>query len=775
MKVVIAEKPSVARDIAKVIGAKTKKEGYLEGEGYFVTWAFGHLVQLENAKAYGYTKWDLKQLPILPEKFKLALNGDSGAIKQFNIIKELFQKSEEIIVATDAGREGELIFRYIYQLAAVEKPFQRLWISSLTTSAIKKGFANLKAGTAYDNLFFSGASRSEADWMVGINATIAFTLSSNSSSVLSLGRVQTPVLVMICERYLHNKNFVPEEFFVPQLVLEKEEKTFKAVYKGERIFDQETAQKVIDGVGEEVTCTNAETKPKTEKQPLPYDLTSLQADCNQKLGFSAQKTLDLLQVLYERKWITYPRTDSRYITKDIYTELPDLFGKIKTHWPQRYEKFIDVLEMEDLPKRCVNDEKVTDHHAILPTGEKHGQLNKEEGQVFDIITRRAIGAFSGECKKEITTYTFEDVFASTGTVVIEPGWRLLELKDKKEEEGKDDDDENQDLPSVENGEQVKVEEKLVKHSKTKAKPVHTESSLLKMMETAGKEIDDEELAKAIKDSGIGTPATRASIIETLLKRTYIERQKKKLVPTSLGLEVYGQIKKLTIGSPELTGTWENKLNKMAQGEYSRDSFIDEVKGFSGELVEKLKELGKNMGSNTINSNCPKCGKGEILEGKRGFGCAQHKEGCDFVVWKTYLGKRLTPAQIRQLIESGKTKFPVKGLRDENGKVFEAVLKIDKEFKVIHQASRKKSKDLVCPKCFEATLEDQEKLFKCRAISCDFVLWKKVAKKTLTQKNIQSLLDSGETELIKGFTSRKETTFDAVLKLDGDYKVAFKFN
>ncbi|UZS00082.1 DNA topoisomerase 3 [Chondrinema litorale] len=629
MKVILAEKPSVARDIAQVLGASQKKDSYLEGNNYQVTWAFGHLVQLVNAKQYGYHKWELETLPILPKKFQLQLNENAGAKKQFKVIKELFQQADELIVATDAGREGELIFRYIYQLSGVKKPFKRLWISSLTTKAIKIGFNNLKDGSLYDNLYHSAVSRSEADWLLGINATIAFTLSSKSKSVLSLGRVQTPVLKMICERFLEHENFKPIDYYVPEIHLNKGSITFKASYNGDRIFNKDQANKIIEEVGVDVKCTKSETKPKIENQPLLYDLTTLQASCNRLYGFSAHNTLQILQKLYEKKWITYPRTDSRYITDDLYDRMPVLFNKIKRNGS--FSEFIDKINFSELPTISVNNNKVSDHHAILPTGEQYGSLNNDESKIYDMIVKRAIASFSPKCKKKITTYIFNEIFTSSGSVIKEFGWRLVEQEQIKESDV-------QDLPIIDKDEEIKVIDKLFKSTQTKPKSIHSESSLLKLMETAGKEVEDKELAESIKENGIGTPATRASIIETLIKRTYIVRNGKKLIPTELGLSVYDQIKDLKIASPELTGYWEYKLNKMAKGDYARELFLKEIKDYTSSTVEALREAGNALNIPETHLKCPKCNSGSIIENKKGYGCSKYKEGCGFVIWKTIAGK-----------------------------------------------------------------------------------------------------------------------------------------
>jgi DNA topoisomerase-3 len=597
MKVIIAEKPSVGREIAKVFGAITKKDGYMEGKGYTFTWAFGHLLQLAPPQEYGFRGWNVQNLPMLPQKFKLSIRKikskdgmieDPGVRKQLDIIKTLFDEATEIIVATDAGREGELIFRYIYYYLKCKKPFKRLWISSQTDEAIKDGFRNLKPGSDYDTLFNSAHCRSQSDWLVGMNATQALSLSSGTRSVLSLGRVQTPTLAMICSRYLENKNFVPEPFYQVSIILDKNGQLFKAV-TDEKFKTKEEAQLIIDQVLPTGNILNVEAKPRKEPPPLLHDLSSLQQEANKKKGFTADQTLTLLQNLYESKLVTYPRTGSRYIGDDVFARVPNLIEKLKNH--PEFGKQATVLSDAKLNKRSVNAKKVTDHHAILPTGELPYQLSPDKQAIYDLVAGRMLEAFHQDCIKEITKIAVESgaKFFASGTVIGVVGWRAVfnEPDEEKKEE------ENTSLPKVQQGENLPVIEKNLLEKQTKPKPLYNEASLLKSLETAGKDIDDEELRYAMKDSGLGTPATRAAIIETLIKRDYVMREKKSLLPTQTGLAVYNVVKDYRIAQAELTGNWEKRLEEIRSGA-SVDGFQAEIRTYTTSITQELLLAGKGL-------------------------------------------------------------------------------------------------------------------------------------------------------------------------------------
>lgn len=601
MKVIIAEKPSVAREIARVFGANQKREGYIEGKGYTFTWAFGHLLQLAPPQEYGFYGWSVQNLPMLPSKFKLAIRkvktkegivDDPSVKKQLDIIKGLFDEATEIIVATDAGREGELIFRYIYYYLKCKKPFKRLWISSQTDAAIKDGFKNLKPGSDYDTLFNSAHCRSQSDWLVGMNATQALSLAAGTRSVLSLGRVQTPTLAMICSRYLENKNFVPELYFQVAIQLDKDGQLFRAVSVN-NFKTKEEAQTILDKV-EDVAAgfekgghiLNVEAKPRKEPPPLLHDLSSLQQEANKRKGFTADQTLSLLQNLYESKLVTYPRTGSRYIGDDVFATVPALIDKFTDHTD--FGKQAGVLSGSKLNKRSVNAKKVTDHHAILPTGETARQLSNDQQAIYDMVVGRMLEAFHQECVKQITKITVQSgtKFSASGTVISSAGWRAVfnePDEDKKDEE-------NSSLPKVVKGEDLPVTNKAILEKQTKPKPLYNEASLLKALETAGKEIDDEELRYAMKDSGLGTPATRAAIIETLIKRDYISREKKNLVPTTNGLMVYEVVKNQQIAQAELTGNWEKRLEEIRSGA-SVANFQQEIKDYTCTITQEMLKAG----------------------------------------------------------------------------------------------------------------------------------------------------------------------------------------
>jgi DNA topoisomerase-3 len=604
MKVIIAEKPSVARELAKVFGATNKKAGYIEGKGYSFTWAFGHLLQLAPPQDYGFYGWKQQNLPMLPQKFKLAVRKiktkdgvveDPAVRKQLDVIKNLFDECSEIIVATDAGREGELIFRYIYYYLKCKKPFRRLWISSQTDQAIKEGFRNLKPGADYDTLFNSAHCRSESDWLVGMNATQALSISAGNRAVLSLGRVQTPTLAMICSRYIETKNFVPEIYFQVAIQLKKDEALFRAIsiknYKtregAEAILEQ-----VLDLANGHPTgglITNIEAKAKKEPPPLLHDLSSLQQEANKKKGYTADQTLGILQSLYESKLVTYPRTGSRYIGDDVFATVPDLISKFTNH--PLFGKDASFLLTNKLNKRSVNAKKVTDHHAILPTGENAGQLSSDRQAVYDMIVGRMLEAFHQECLKETTKITVNSGsdFIANGTVIQSAGWRSV--FNDNDEEKKDED--NATLPKVIKGESLAVTNKAVLEKQTKPKPLYTEATLLKALETCGKDIEDEELRYAMKDSGLGTPATRASIIETLIKREYIGREKKNLVPSKKGLAVYDVVKHKKIAQAELTGQWEKRLEEIRSGASVKD-FKAEITEYTKNITQELLTAGSGL-------------------------------------------------------------------------------------------------------------------------------------------------------------------------------------
>ena len=574
MKTIIAEKPSVAKEIAHIVGADKREEGYMQGNGYYVTWAFGHLVQPAMPETYGMKGFHAENLPVIPDPFVLVPrqvkteNGykpDAGVLAQIKIIGKLFDSSERIIVATDAGREGELIFRYLYAYLGCRKPFDRLWISSLTDTAIREGLRNLRDGKGYDNLYHAAKARSEADWLVGINGTQALTIAAGRGTY-SVGRVQTPTLGMVCERYWEHKRFESKPFWQVHFgVVDADSGNILKFTSVNRWTDKATATDIYNKVKDtgSAIITKVATKRKVEKAPLLYDLTTLQKEANSQHGFTAEHTLSIAQKLYEAKFITYPRTSSRYISDDVFATLPKLFKNLENH--SEYGEKVKLLPgSEDYSKNSVNAAKVTDHHALLITENAAIGLFKDEKIVYDMILCRMIEAFSADCIKDITSVSaqvdHEVEFGISGSIIRQTGWRALSLKEKNKRQDKDADAtdnevKDQVIPNWQEGQHITLSGCTITEGKTKPKPLHTESTLLAAMETAGKEIEDDTMRQAMKDSGIGTPATRAAIIETLLKREYMVRQQKKLVPTEKGLALHSVVKNMAIANVEMTGKW----------------------------------------------------------------------------------------------------------------------------------------------------------------------------------------------------------------------------
>ncbi len=713
MKVVVAEKPSVARDLARILGAKTRRDGFIEGNDYAVTWAIGHLVSLADTKDYGYPFWTLSNLPILPRIFETKITGDPGRARQFHIIAELLGKADEVICATDAGREGELIFRYIYHHAKCDRPVTRLWISSQTDKALKEGFAKLRPAKDFENLYFAARCRSEADWLVGINATQAFTLKYGQQSPfhqpdaprrqpISLGRVQTPVLKLLVDRYLEVKAFNSETYWELLLDLEKDGKVFEAKWIGkgtDRFLNEEAAKAVFEKIGTTAQVTDANKKPKNEQPPLLYDLTELQKDANKRYNFAAQKTLDIAQELYERyKTVTYPRTDSRYLSDDLFPTIPDLLRTVSN--VPAYAPFVQKINTRGLKKesRVFNDAKVSDHHALIPTETNPASagMPKEHYMIYDLIVRRFLGAFLGKCEKELSEILLEEAgekFRAKGTMIKTLGWREIYVSldkalEARKKSSKKKAKKEEELPYVEVGESLGIKEKKLPKKKTKAPPLHTESSILALMETCGKEMEDEHLREAMKDRGLGTPATRAGMIERLLQRGYIQRDKKKLVPTERGLALIALVKDRPIASPEMTGEWEHRLHRIAKGDYNVDQFMAEVKQYTAGLIQTVK--GRAPAPKRVATMpayrldgvvCPVCKEGTLLKGKRAFGCSRYKEGCSFTVRPFIAGKFVEREHLVDLLANGRTGQFVQGFTNRQGKRFDARLRLTPEFKV----------------------------------------------------------------------------------------------
>ena len=677
MITILAEKPSVAREIARIVGAMRREEGYFTGNGYYVTWALGHLVQLAMPDGYGVKGFRRDSLPVIPERFELiprqvktdkGCKADAAAVKQIKVITKLWNDSEGIIVATDCAREGELIFRYLYAYIGCTLPFQRLWISSLTDAAIRKGLKELKDGHEYDNLYLAAKARSEADWLVGINGTQALSVAAGRGTY-SVGRVQTPTLAMVCKRFWENRRFQPEpvhqlHFTVPS-VNASEVVKFASVEKWK---DKEEAATLYNKVKEQMCATivKVEKKEKVENPPLLYDLTTLQKEANTKHGFTAEQTLDLVQKLYEAKLVTYPRTSSRYIPEDVFAEVPALFDRLAGH-----SSFAEkIADMGELNRRSVDASKVTDHHALLVTPNRPLALYKNEQLIYDMIVGRMIEAFSPECVKDTTTVRAECegvAFETKGCIVRKAGWRSVYGEDR----------EDTVLPDWKEGDTLVMNGCTMSSGMTRPKPLHTESTLLAAMETAGREgVEDEEARQALKDCGIGTPATRAAIIETLLRREYMVRVKKSLVPTEKGLALYSIVKEMDIADVEMTGRWESELAEIEKGRTPHEAFLRDIEGYTRKITTELLACDKIFGHKASGYACPKCGTGTMQFYGKVVRC--DNPDCALPVFRQMAGRTLTDTEMTGLLANGKTGV-LSGFKSKQGKPFSAAVAFDTDF------------------------------------------------------------------------------------------------
>lgn len=674
MKAVIAEKPSVAREIAALLGATGKKEGYFEGGGYLVTWALGHLVALGMPEDYGVTGFRQGSLPILPDPFVLtirkvrknkAYEPDGGALKQLKVIEKVTKSCDSIIVATDAGREGELIFRFIYQYLKCTKPFERLWISSLTESAIRQGFENLKPGSDFDGLYYAGRARSHADWLVGINASQALTIAAGGG-IYSLGRVQTPTLALICSRYMENKNFQAHKYWQLQLLHRKEFMDFKSL-SANKLDDVKKAEDVLKAVIRNgvATVNKVEKKTVTEQPPLLFDLTGLQKEANKILGFSAEETLNIAQGLYENKFITYPRTGSKYIPEDVWPQIRAMIRALEEK--PTLKEVVKKVNWGAFNKRIVNDVKVTDHHGLLVTEKVPVELPAKENAIYDLIALRLLEAIGQSCQKEITDVTLQVLhydFAVKGCRVTEPGWRSIKGSFTDEENDPID-----QLPELHIGDELKIGRAGVLEKKTKPPVLYTESSLLSAMENAGREIENEDERKALQGIGIGTPATRAAIIETLFDRGYMVREKKSLIPTDKGLQVYGWVKDKKIADVSMTAEWELVLSKIENKEADGQVFEKEMKTYAGTITGELLALSASL-EKPSNLLCPKCKKEHLLVRDHLVKCPD--ESCNWIQFRKICGVVISNTDIENLVTKGKTGL-IKGMMNKTGKKFDAYL------------------------------------------------------------------------------------------------------
>ncbi len=684
MKVCITEKPSVAADIARILGANHKHQGFYEGNGYCVTWTFGHLCTLKEPHDYTdlWKRWSLGALPMLPERFGIKLINDKGIKAQFAVIESLVKKADEVINCGDAGQEGELIQRWVMQKAEVKCPVKRLWISSLTDKSIIDGFKALEDQKKYDNLYLAGLSRAVGDWILGMNATRLYSLKySVQGQVLSVGRVQTPTLAMIVKRQLEIENFVPKDTW--ELHTNYRNADFAASAKFEEEDKAIAAAHSIATLP--FTITDITEKQGREAPPSLFDLTSLQVECNRKWGGSADESLRLIQSLYEKKVTTYPRVDTTYLSDDIYPKVPEILGRMSP-----YASLTAPLLASPLPKskKVFDNSKVTDHHAIIPTGESPERLVGDERLLYHLIARRFIAAFYPDCRFLQTTVSGsagEYTFKATGKVITDPGWRSIYAKDKVQNAAEGENQEGEDsqiLPEFTKGESGPHEPKPVKKTSQPPK-YYTDGTLLRAMETAGRTVDEEELREALKENGIGRPSTRAAIIETLFRRNYIARRRKAIVATQAGIDLINTIKEELLKSASLTGQWENKLRRISRGEYSATEFVNELKVMIGQIVndvlsdnsarridtaaEAPKPSKKTKTTSTSADKpkrkkaepaiknleqikCPICGNGHLLRGRTAYGCSEYAAGCSFRLPFDQYPETLTPAQLAKQIK-----------------------------------------------------------------------------------------------------------------------------
>lgn len=865
--VVVAEKPSVARDLAAFLGARSRRDGYLEGNGYQVTWAFGHLVELKEPQDYdpALKRWTLESLPIVPARFELRCGRGRGVREQFEVVRGLMRRAGVVVCATDAGREGELIFRYIQRLANDDPPpHKRLWLNSLTEEAIRSGFQSLRDGAAYDDLFAAARCRSEADWLVGLNATRAHTVRGGRGVLWSVGRVQTPVLALICRRDDEIRCFVPKAFF--EVLTRYRGVAFK--YKGGRFENESDPVQLVDGLrAHPFTVGDVKARVERALPPLLPDLTDLQREMNRRYGFPAADTLEAAQALYEGKLITYPRTDSRHLSRDMVGDVKRVLTALQAGYPEP----VAGLDLEKLeaPQRIFDDAKVSDHHAIIPTGKAPGGISQRDRRVYDVLARRLIAAFYPPCVKEITTVqgsVLAAEFTARGVRIADRGWTaVLRPESPSTPSGKgaadategssaaegsnagdagdagaaakgagagtSEDDDNQELPAFVIGESG-PHEPFVREGTTKPPARFNENSLLGAMETAGKLVEEERLKDALRERGLGTPATRASIIETLLHRRYIRREGKKLIATDLGRYLIAMIQDPLLKSPEMTGEWEAKLKAIERGGLPADEFMQEIVAYTRALV--LGSASSAVDRSRLGS-CPRCAK-EVIEGNHAFGCSGWREGCGFVLPRIFKGMTMQRRHVQELLQRRllqervrlpeDARFAVLAMTDDGavidleppsrdhqqegpsrGKPKAASVRsgaagegaangangAGKPAKKTRRASSSKGsagrvspmpaerktppakrESPRCPSCGAGMIE-QDVAYRCARWreGCAFSILKEIAGKKITKPMAKSLLTSGRTRVLKGFMSKSGRPFGARLRLDGG-QVRFEF-
>lgn len=810
MKVILAEKPSVARDIAAVVGANEKKNGYFQGNGYAVTYAFGHLVTFAEPEkmnpAWG-SPWRIEQLPMIPENWKYTLA--PKAAEQFGVIKKLLldPSTASIVCATDAGREGEHIFRLIYKFAGCTKSVERLWISSLTAEAIKDGLAKLRPATEFDNLADAAAARAQADWIVGLNFTRAYT--AMNRQLCTVGRVQTPTLALIVERQKAIDNFQSANFYEIPVTFES---GFIARYitSGEdpqtRIQDKAAAQAILDSISTTTTgvVNSVVTAEKKTKAPALYDLLTLQKEANKRFGYTAKETLDIAQNLYEEhKLISYPRTESRHLSNDIVDELPGVVRaalKAPTTSPAVRDALNKVSITADnvtakilrphLSKAYLDDNKLTDHHAIIPTHKACPQnLPDKQRNIYQLVSMRFLAIFLPPELRDETTAIIgmgKHLFRARGVVIKDPGWTIVEPKTEasKKEKNKDKEsaEDNQQLPPLTKGQELKKKKAELKERKTSAPKPYDDSTLLTAMKNAGQDLDDEDLATYMKQRGLGTPATRAAIIERLLQTGYIERQKKALVPTDKGKALIEQIH-TNLKDVKLTASWEQRLADMQDGKLVLSIFEGEIAEFVRGL---LPEVAKSKSGLRIPSEgdigaCPQCSSGSVRFTPKGVGCNRWKEGCTFSIWREQYGKELKDTHIKDLLEHKRTKL-IKGFKKKSGKgTYQAYLILNEEFKVrldFSDGTEVQADVIPCPQCKQGQVRPNSKGVGCSLWKegCTFFIWKEQFGKELNGEQIKALIENKRTELITGFKKKSGTgTYDARLVLNEFFKVRLEFD
>lgn len=746
MKVCIAEKPSVAREIATILGARTKRDGYFEGNGYAVTYTFGHLCTLFEPNDYKpyWKSWDLNNLPMLPEKFKTKVVSDSGIKKQFNIIKKLFDQASLVINCGDAGQEGELIQRWVMHQANYTGEVKRLWISSLTKEAIQEGFKNLKPSENFDNLYYAGFSRAIGDWLLGMNATRLYTVKHGGyKQVLSVGRVQTPTLAMLVNRFKEIENFIPKPYWELQTLYRD---TLFNCEEG-RFLEKEKGQLFADKVAKsDFEIISISKKKGKEYAPRLFDLTGLQVFCNTKFGFSADETLKIVQKLYEQKMVTYPRVDTTFLPNDIYPKVSGILAKLTD-----YKKWTHSLLQKKIKKssKVFNDKKVTDHHAIIPTG-MQSNLQYNQKQVYDIIAKRFIAAFYDECivSNSAVIGTVDEVtFKASGKEILEKGWKIV-FENTKSDEKKD----TGILPNFIKGETGPHKPSFLE-KETKPPKNFTEATLLRAMETAGKNVEEEEMREIMKENGIGRPSTRANIIETLFRRKYIERKRKLVLPTTIGIQLIDTIQNKLLKSAELTGRWEKHLKEIEKGNFNAGTFIKNMKLMVDHLVyevraEKkranishttsIKKIKTSKLTKTTNSisfeKCPKCNKGKLIKGSSAYGCSLYKSGCDFRLPFSFNNKKISENQYVRLLQKGCT-VNLKGFITDIG-TEEGLLRFNDNFELVFERKRRTEKknldktggrsgvntQNLCPKCMKGNIIKGKSAYGCSNYNkgCDFV-------------------------------------------------------